>query len=198
PLGPAHSEGWWNSIEALDIDGDGDLDFVLGNFGENSQLKASREEPVSLYVADFDDNGSLDPMLCYYLEGRNHPVFSKDDLSAQLAFLKGKFTNFADFAAQDITGILGPENIEKADLYRAHTFKTSILRNQDGLFQLEDLPVEAQWSPIYAMVPWDVEGDGDLDLLLFGNFFDTRVRFGRADANHGLLLANDGKGKFSR
>jgi len=195
PEGLESSSGWWNSIFSLDIDGD--LDHVLGNFGMNSQLKASQEEPVSLYTADFDDNGDLDPILCYYLQEGNYPVFSKDDLSSQLAFLKGRFPNYENFANQTIEGILGPENMKKAALLEAHTFNTSVLRNQGNGFTLEALPLEAQFAPTYAIVPWDVDGDGDLDLLLFGNFFETRVRFGRYDANHGLLLINDGKGNFS-
>lgn len=197
PEGLTNSEGWWNTITPIDVDNDGDMDYALGNFGQNSQLKASAEEPVTLYADDFDDNGSIDPILCCYLGGKNHPVFSKDDIGSQLAYLKSKYTNFSDYASHTVSEILGEESLARAQKFEAHTFKTSILRNNGNGFTLEALPVEAQFAPIYAMVPFDIEGDGDMDLMLFGNFFDTRVKFGRYDANHGLVLTNDGTGRFT-
>jgi hypothetical protein len=197
PEGLTNSEGWWNTITPIDVDNDGDMDYALGNFGQNSQLKASAEEPVTLYADDFDDNGSIDPILCCYLGGKNHPVFSKDDIGSQLAYLKSKYTNFSDYASHTVSEILGEESLARAQKFEAHTFKTSILRNNGNGFTLEALPVEAQFAPIYAMVPFDIEGDGDMDLMLFGNFFDTRVKFGRYDANHGLVLINDGTGRFT-
>lgn len=197
PEGLTNSEGWWNTITPIDVDNDGDMDYALGNFGQNSQLKASAEEPVTLYADDFDDNGSIDPILCCYLGGKNHPVFSKDDIGSQLAYLKSKYINFSDYASHTVSEILGEESLARAQKFEAHTFKTSILRNNGNGFTLEALPVEAQFAPIYAMVPFDIEGDGDTDLMLFGNFFDTRVKFGRYDANHGLVLTNDGNGRFT-
>ncbi|MCR9262597.1 MAG: VCBS repeat-containing protein [Flavobacteriaceae bacterium] len=197
PEGLQNSDGWWNSITPIDIDNDGDMDYALGNFGQNSQLKASNTEPVTLYADDFDDNGSLDPILCCYLGGKNHPVFSKDDIGSQLAYLKSKYVNFADYASQTVSEVLGEDNLARAQKFEAHTFKTSILRNNGNGFSLEPLPIEAQFAPIYTMVPFDVEGDGDTDLMLFGNFFETRVKFGRYDANHGLVLTNDGNGHFT-
>lgn len=197
PEGLTNSEGWWNTITPIDVDNDGDMDYALGNFGQNSQLKASAEEPVTLYADDFDDNGSIDPILCCYLGGKNHPVFSKDDIGSQLAYLKSKYINFSDYASHTVSEILGEESLARAQKFEAHTFKTSILRNNGNGFTLEALPVEAQFAPIYAMVPFDIEGDGDMDLMLFGNFFDTRVKFGRYDANHGLVLTNDGNGRFT-
>ncbi len=195
---PLKSTGWWNTIEAADIDGDGDIDFIAGNFGENSQMKASYKNPATLFAKDFDNNGSIDPILCTYLEGKNYPIFSKDDLSDQLNFIKGKYINYSDYATQSITDIFGDDELEDAIKLEARLFKSVVLRNNgNGQFDIEALPNEAQFAPIYSIVPFDIDNDKDQDLLLFGNFFDTRSRFGRYDANHGLILKNNGMGQFS-
>lgn len=195
---PSISTGWWNTIEPSDIDGDGDIDFIAGNFGENSQTRASFENPTTLFAKDFDNNGSLDPILCNYLQGKNYPIFSKDDLSNQLNFIKGKYVNYRDYATQSITDIFGKEDLEDAIKLEARLFKSVILRNNGkGQFNIEPLPLEAQFAPVYSIVSFDIDSDEDQDLLLFGNFFGTRSRFGRYDANHGLILKNNGKGKFS-
>ena len=192
------SSGWWNTIEPADIDGDGDIDFIAGNFGENSQTKASLENPTTLFAKDFDNNGSLDPILCNYLDGKNYPIFSKDDLSNQLNFIKGKYVNYSDYASQAITDIFSNEELADAIKLEASLFKSVVLRNNGkGQFEIEPLPIEAQFAPVFSIVPFDIDNDKDQDLLLFGNFFGTRSRFGRYDANHGLVLRNNGKGKFS-
>ncbi|MEX0275844.1 MAG: VCBS repeat-containing protein [Flavobacteriaceae bacterium] len=196
-LSPGHTSGWWNTIVPVDIDTDGDMDYAVGNFGTNSQLTASASAPVTLFARDFDDNGSIDPILCSYIGGKNHPVFSKDDMTSQLNYLKDKYPNYADYASQTITDVFGPE-LEKAIKLEAHTFTSSIIRNLgNGTFTVEPLPQQAQFAPVYSIVPFDLDTDGDMDLLLLGNFFDTRVKFGRYDANHGQVWVNDGKGNYS-
>lgn len=195
---PSKSTGWWNTIEPTDIDGDGDIDFIAGNFGENSQITASYENPATLFAKDFDNNGSLDPILCNYLQGKNYPIFSKDDLSNQLNFIKAKYVNYRDYATQSITDIFGKEELEDAIKLEARLFKSVILRNNGkGQFDIEPLPTEVQFAPVYSIVSFDIDYDEDQDLLLFGNFFGTRSRYGRYDANHGIILRNNGQGKFS-
>lgn len=194
----AKSSGWWNTIASADIDGDGDTDFIAGNFGTNSQIKATSENPATIFAKDFDKNGSLDPILCTYLEGENYPIFSKDDLSNQLNFIKKKYHDYSDYAKQSMTDIFNTEELKDAVLLEAQSFKSAIFRNKgNGQFDIEYLPTEAQFAPIYSIVPFDIDDDKDQDLLLFGNFFDTRSRFGRNDANHGQVLKNNGKGEFT-
>ena len=195
--GLQNSEGWWNAIEAADFDNDGDIDFVLGNFGLNSQLKASAEEPVRLYSKDFDSNGSIDPILCSYNMGKEYPVFSKDDLVGQLNGLKSKYVNYSDYADEQITDIFTSEELEGATILQAKNFSSSYLENLgDGKFDLRPLPTVAQFSPVYGILSKDFNDDGNLDVLLGGNFFGNRVKFGRYDANKGVLLLGDGKGNF--
>jgi len=195
--GLADSEGWWNTIEPVDLDADGDMDYVLGNFGLNSQLKASREEPVELYVKDFDQNGSLDPVLCSYVLGESYPVFSKDDLVGQLNGLKDNYVNYSDYADQKMTDIFNAEELSDAQILRAKTFASSSLENLgNGRFKMTALPHPAQFAPIYGISTKDYNQDGHPDVLLAGNFFGTRVKYGRYDANRGVLLLGNGNGNF--
>ena len=196
--GVANTAGWWNTITAGDFDNDGDTDFILGNFGANSQLKASPHEPVELYVSDFDGNGSLDPVLCSYVMGESFPVFSKDDLVAQLNALKSRYVNYADYAGQKMTDIFSEQQLKDAEILKATHFESSYLENLgDATFRLTALPGQVQFSPIYSIVNKDINADGNQDLILSGNFFGTRVKYGRYDANRGLVMLGDGMGQFS-
>ena len=135
------SQGWWNNIEQGDFDGDGDMDYIIGNFGLNSQLKASISEPVEMYYKDFDSNGSLDPILTSYVMGESYPVFSKDDLLAQLSGLKSKYVNYSDYADQKISDIFSSEELSDAGLLKAKTFATSYVENKgNNQFKVSALP----------------------------------------------------------
>ncbi|HMH33970.1 MAG TPA: hypothetical protein VK543_13115 [Puia sp.] len=109
------SSGWWNSILAEDFDGDGDLDLVIGNTGLNTQFKASEKEPLTLYYKDFDNNGSIDPILCYYINGISYPSSSRDDLMDQLPSLKKKFLEYKSYADATIHDIFSAEQLKGAD-----------------------------------------------------------------------------------
>jgi len=195
--GLSDSEGWWNTIKEGDFDGDGDMDYILGNLGLNSQLKASVMEPVEIYAKDFDNNGSIDPILCSYIDGHSYPVFSKDDLLGQLSMLKSKYVKYSEYATEQISDIFSKEELEGATILKASTFSSSYMENLgNSQFALKPLPSEAQFAPIYAIETGDFNEDGYLDLLLAGNFFGNRVKFGRSDANKGLVLLGNGLGKF--
>ncbi|WP_203226897.1 VCBS repeat-containing protein [Confluentibacter flavum] len=195
--GVDNSQGWWNSIEEGDFDQDGDMDYIIGNLGLNSQLKASLSEPVTLFAKDFDENGSIDPILCSYILGENYPVFSKDDLLGQLSKLKSRYVNYSDYADKKITDIFSEEDLKGSHILKATNFETSYLENLgDNRFQLSALPYTAQFSPIYGILVRDFNKDGYLDILFGGNFFGSRVKYGRYDANKGLLMLGNGSGQF--
>tara|TARA_R110002049_G_scaffold309250_2_gene519259 strand:+ start:1791 stop:5069 length:3279 start_codon:yes stop_codon:yes gene_type:complete len=192
------SEGWWNSIEQGDFDHDGDMDYIIGNFGRNSQLRTSISEPVTLYTKDFDNNGSLDPILCAFNMGEEFPVFSKDDMVGQLSGLKGKYLNYSDYASAKITDVFSAEELKESMVLKAKNYDTSYVENLgNGQFKLIPFPDNTQFSPVYGILVDDFNNDGNEDVIVGGNFFGTRVKFGRYDANKGDLLFGDGKGKFT-
>lgn len=196
--GTKDTEGWWNKIVPADFDNDGDIDYVIGNLGLNSQLKASVSEPVTLYAKDFDNNGFIDPIMCSYVMGESYPVYPKDDIVKQLNALKSKYLNYADYANEKITDILTEEELNGAQVLKANNFNTSYLENLgNNQFKLSALPSRVQFSPIYGILVDDFNHDGNQDLIMGGNFFGSRVKYGRYDANKGTYLLGDGKGNFN-
>ena len=193
-----NSAGWWNTLAAADMDGDGDMDYIAGNFGHNSQIKASENEPVRITVKDFDNNGTIDPIISYFINGKSWPMPPKDDLVGQLPSLKKDFLFYKDYANASIENLFSTTDLADAQKLEAHTFSTSYIENKgNGNFGIKALPIEAQFSPTYSILTRDFNGDGHLDILLGGNLMETRVQFGRYDASKGVLLLGNGKGNFA-
>jgi len=192
------STGWWNRVHAEDMDGDGDQDLIIGNYGLNTQFHVSEKEPMTLHYKDFDGNGSIDPVLCYYIGGVSYPVNSRDDLTEQLPGLKKKFLEYKTYAVATINAIFSPDQLKDAGLLKAETMQTVYLENQGSKgFASHNLPLQAQYSPVYGIVTTDMNADGKKDILLTGNNTWTRIKFGRYSANHGIVLLGDGKGDFT-
>ena len=192
-----NSSGLWNCIRAADFDGDGDMDLIAGNLGLNSNLRASPAEPLGLWVKDFDGNGSTDPILTYYRQGKNYVFADKDALISQLPFLKKRFVQYRKYAESTFEEVF-PEDLQQNALYRkAETLASCFIENTgNGQWIQHPLPMEAQFSPVFAAVPYDFNGDGHLDVLLGGNFYEVQPAIGRFDASYGTLLLGDGKGHF--
>ncbi|MGZ8559782.1 MAG: VCBS repeat-containing protein, partial [Chitinophagaceae bacterium] len=192
------STGWWNSINGSDMDGDGDMDLVIGNCGLNTQFRVKENEPLSIQYKDFDNNGSIDPILCYFIDGVSYPAASRDDLTDQLPGLKKKFIEYKEYAVATINDMYSPEELKGAGYLKAETMATLYLENQgDKGFVQHLLPQQAQYAPVYDIVLEDINKDGKKDILLAGNNSWTRIKFGRYNANHGVLLLADGKGGFT-
>ncbi|WP_370479189.1 VCBS repeat-containing protein [Tamlana flava] len=192
-----NTSGFWNSIQSGDFDNDGDIDFVAGNLGLNSNLKILENHPIKLDYADFDNNGSVDPIFSKYEEGKYYPIASLDQLIGQLPMIKKKFlfyNSFAKSSTQDILGLFG--SIEHNTL-EAKKLKTVYIENLgDNKFKIAALPLEAQVAPINGILVEDVDQDGFLDLLLVGNNYNAEVGNGRYDASIGHFLHNSGHGSF--
>lgn len=191
-------KGWWNIALPKDLDGDGDLDIVLGNHGENSRFKASNEKPITLYVKDFDSNGFVDPIMTFTAEnGKQYPYNLRHNLIDQLKDLKKKYPDYQSFKDADIKDMFTEEELKDAVRLETTMLTSIILMNEGGLnFKVVDLPVEAQFSPIYAIAANDFDNDGDLDLVMGGNLYGTKPEVGRYDATYGLFLENQGVAKF--
>jgi hypothetical protein len=188
--------GMWSSITAADVDGDGDTDFIMGNCGYNDQFKASPAQPVTLYVADFDNNGTPDPIMCYYIQGKSYPMASRDELLDQMVSLKKKFVNYLSYADATMENIFPAEKIAQAKVFRCDQLASGVLYNQgNGRFAFSPLPLTAQFSKVFGAVVDDFDGDGTKDILLTGNFYPYKTQLGRCDASIGVLLKGD-KGQF--
>lgn len=192
------TSGWWNCIQVADVDRDGDLDLIGGNLGLNSFLKASKQEPVEMYVNDFDNNGSLDQVICSYHNGTSYPIASLDELARQMTGFKKKYPNYSDFGGKTAKDIFGKEKLDQSIIKRAVLFESCLfLNNGDGTFEINELPKIAQFSPVRDIFVHDFDLDGKNDLVLAGNNYSARPSVGRYDASYGWCLLGETDHGFS-
>jgi enediyne biosynthesis protein E4 len=190
-------KGWWNFVLPYDFDGDGDIDLIAGNLGENSRLKASQKEPVKLYYNDFDGNGKSEQILTYYVANKEIAFMGKGDLDRQLPILKKKFLYAKDFAKASVSDLFGQEKLAQSTVLSADYFSNSILINQGNLkFSVQRLPWQAQLSPFKDAIVCNANNDSLPDILLVGNYHDNNTELGRNDADFGTVLINSGNNNF--
>lgn len=185
-------KGWWNTLHALDVDQDGDLDLVGGNHGINSRFKASEKHPIKLYLNDFDRNESVEGILTFSnKDSRDMPYALRHTLIDQIKSLKKKFPDYQSFKNADINQIFNKEEMKGVQILEANELKSTLFINEGGFnFTATPLPQEAQLAPVYAIEDGDFDADGDLDLVLGGNLYRAKPEVGIYDASHGLYLDN--------
>jgi hypothetical protein len=197
-VGLKNTSGWWNRIASSDIDNDGDIDFIVGNHGLNSRFKASVEAPISCYVNDFDNNGSIEQIVCNYNEGKSYPLVLRHDLIKQLPHLKKKYVYYTNYKGQAIEDIFTSEELKNSIVHEVTMLESILLiNNGDASFKIKPLPTESQFAPIYAISASDFDKDGVIDLVLGGNLYNVKPEVGSYDASYGQFLKGTGNGDFT-
>lgn len=195
--GLEQTNGWWNVIEPIDIDNDGDVDLVGGNLGLNSKLKTSVNEPVRMFAGDIDRNDSADQILSHYVNGKEYPFHTRDEMTRQMPYLKKRYLSYHKFATATLRDMFTDKELSSTEQHIAHTFQSCIIENLgNGLFKIKPLPRAAQFSTINAILAEDFDGDEKMDLLMAGNFFPINIQMGRNDASYGVFLKGSASGKY--
>jgi len=195
--GLTNTEGWWHSIIAKDINDDGKVDFILGNNGLNSYFKASTSKPVTMYVNDFDLNGSVEQIICTYNGQKKYPIAMMDDLLKQIPSLSEKYKKFDDYKEATIENLFPKEVLDRSIKLKASMLQSCIMINTGaGSFHLNALPLEAQFSPVYAIIADDFDHDGVCDIVIGGNQYRAKPETGINDASYGLFLKGNKDGTY--
>jgi len=190
--------GWWNKLSTADFNGDGKPDLIVGNMGLNTQCKVTDKEPAELFYKDFDDNGSVDPILCFYMQGKSYPYVTRDELLDQMSIMRTRFSDYKSYADATMKDIFTEEELKDQHHLKANYLQTAYFESgSDGKFREKKLPMQSQYSPVYTTTILDYDKDGSPDLLLCGNINHAKLKFGKYDANYGVLLKGDGKGNFT-
>jgi len=197
-VGLPPTRGWWWSLATADFNHDGRPDLVAGNIGLNFMYSTSPESPFGVYAGDFTGNQGTDIVLTQKIAGKEYPFFGRARLGPTIYPVALRFPSYAGFAAATVDQLFGVQQLKRALHYRMDTFASLYLQNNgNGTFTAVPLPNLAQISPIRGILARDVDGDGNLDLIVAGNLFDTEPNTTPADAGNGLWLKGDGHGHFT-
>lgn len=183
--------GWWKMVYAADFDLDGDTDILAGNIGENNKLQPTAEQPIRMYVNDFDENGQIEQILTYYLDGREVPFASYAELTKQLVQLKKRYLYARDFAEASIEELFGKDKLAESSRLTVNTLSSFYYENLgNGQFRAHVLPPELQFSTLKAAAEIGRTNvtSSKTELLVGGNFYPNNIEMGRYDASYGHLL----------
>ena len=195
--------GMWRSLQAVDIDNDGDIDYVAGNMGLNNKFHPTTERPVMLYAKDMDKNGSIDLIPAYYIKNNEgkyelYPGIDRNQLADEVPAIKKKYLLHKDFSNITMEKLAGDYGEDGWTKLRCTNMQSVWIENLgNGKFKMHELPLQAQFAPVNAIVANDIDGDGNVDLIIAGNEYQTEASTGRYDASYGLVLRGNGKGNFT-
>ena len=194
----ANMLGWWQCVAAADINNDGKTDLILGNVGNNFYLHPDKENPVKLWINDFNNNSSEDKILTRTVDKRDMPVFLKHEMQEEIPSIKKENLKHKDYALKSIQELFSQELIAKSSIKQFnYTTSCVAINNGNGSFTIEPLPYQAQLSMVNAILCTDINKDGFIDVVLGGNKSGFPPQFGKLDASYGDVLLNNGKGRFT-
>lgn len=189
--------GWWQTINVADVNGDGKDDLILGNLGENFNLEPGQQTPIKLFYGDLDGNGTIEKIMSKTVEGGDRPVFMKRDLQDGLPFLKKQNLHYTAYAQKTVQDLFTSEQLKNVAVKKIDFMSSVVaIHSGNGKFTLQPLPGTVQMSSVKSIAAADINKDGFTDLIIGGNEFNFQPQLGRLDANTGLVLINDGKGNF--
>jgi len=195
--GLERSHGWYHTVEAEDLNGDGSVDLLVGNHGLNTRFKATIEEPIELLVNDFDNNGTFEQIISMYYEGKQYPFVQLKELAMQLPSVGQLYSSFSDYQEIETDILFSEETQSKGYVLETFNLASGIFFNKAGKFSFEKLPARAQLAPVYAFKTGDFDGDGNIDLVVGGNFSESKPEVGTYMASYGAFFRGQGNGKFS-
>jgi len=194
--GLGKTNGFWNCIQKIDLDGDGWEDLVVGNLGENTFFQASLTKPLQMYINDFDKNGNLEQVITRYNGEKSYPFAMKKELTAQMPFLLKKYLKHENYKDQTVEDIFSQDDLQNTIKYDVYQTRSLILWNDKGKFSLKELPLQTQLSPVYGIFAGDLDNDGNVDLILGGNQFNAKPQTGIYGAGTGTVLKSMGNREF--
>lgn len=197
-----NTEGLWQHLQTIDANNDGNLDLIAGNLGENSDLKASEEEPIKLYFDDFDGNSQPEQIISVYRnkgDGTRNifPLAGRDALTKQMPSLKKKYFQYSELAGKTVEELFPNKTPNRMELQAVEVSSVLLLSDGKGKLEKKPLPRETQVSPIMASKVYDFNQDGNQDIMLGGNLYGVTPAVGRYDASYGQILLGDGEGNFN-
>jgi hypothetical protein len=196
-LGLANINGWYNELHIADLNGDERPDLVVGNTGLNTRLKASQEEPLTLFINDFDRNGTLDQIMAQYFDNQLFPLHQLKELGMQIPSIKKEYLRFSTYRDVPMNELFDSSIMENSLVLQIHKLSTALfLSTEAGTYEEKELPLEAQFTPVFGITTLDINGDDHLDLLMGGNMYKMKPELGINDASYGMLFTGDGNGNF--
>jgi enediyne biosynthesis protein E4 len=183
--------GLWQSVSSFDIDGDGDKDYVVGNWGLNSRFRASADFPMIMYYSDFDQNGTSETVIAVEKNNKYYPLDGFDILASQIVGLKKKYQSYQSFAGKTVDEVFTEQQLKGSVAYKVHCLASGYLKNENGKFVFTKLPTEMQISPVMAQLVEDFDSDGKKEVLLAGNYFGVQPFHGRYGSFGGALIRNE-------
>jgi hypothetical protein len=191
--------GWWNGAAVGDFDGDGQMDIVAANWGQNSKYEFGRRQgqPLRVYYNDWDGDGVMEVLEAYYDKGLKKvvPWRTLTGVARGIPWVRERYATHAAYSVAGIEELLG-ERSKAAKVLEAAWLETTVFLNRGGRFEVSVLPGEAQFAPTFGVSVGDMDGDGHEDIFLSQNFFGVDEETTRYDAGRGLWLRGNGRGGF--